>query len=93
MPTRTPPFAPPVEQKRRTLLKTLSWRAVASLDTLMIAFVVMWLTHPTTAAQTAGVAGTIALVEVPNKLLLYYVHERLWARLAFGRARAPEYQI
>ena len=83
----------PVEQKRRTLVKTISWRAIASLDTLLIAFVVMTLLRPTNAAETAGVAGTIAAVEIPNKLLLYYLHERLWARLAFGRAKVPEYQI
>ena len=82
-----------VEQKRRTLVKTFSWRAIGSLDTMLISFVVVTLLHPTTASEIAGVAGTIGLVEIPNKLLLYYLHERIWARLKFGRAKAPEYQI
>ena len=84
---------PASDLKRRTLVKTFSWRAVASLDTLTIAWVVMSLMRPGTPAETAGVAGMIAAVEIPNKLLLYYVHERLWARLRFGIPATPEYQI
>ena len=60
----------------RSLAKTCTWRTLASLDTLLIAGLI-------TGDWTIGVA--IAGVEVLTKMVLYYVHERAWARV--GRHR------
>mgnify|MGYP003128450751 CR=1 FL=1 len=61
--------------KLRSLLKTLSWRCIASLDT----FLLTWLV---TGSPTAGI--TVSLLEVVTKMILYYFHERAWLRSKFG---------
>ncbi len=81
------------DNARRSLFKTFSWRAAASLDTLALSFLVMALMRPSSSSEAAAAAAVIAAVEVPNKLLLYYLHERLWARLKWGLPVEPEYRI
>jgi uncharacterized membrane protein len=67
------------EAHRRSLLKSLSWRTMASIDTFVISFII---THRLT------VAGSIAVTEIFTKILLYYLHERVWAIVPYGfRAR------
>ena len=63
-----------------SVLKAISWRAVASLDTFVVAFVVTG--H---AAGAAGIAG----FEVLTKMAIYYFHERVWTKLSGGHVAAP----
>jgi uncharacterized membrane protein len=60
----------------RSFLKAVSWRAVGSIDTFTISFFI---------SGKAGLAGSIAAVEVVTKILIYYLHERAWAMLPWGR--------
>ena len=53
----------------KSLLKTVSWRVVGTIDTMVIAY---FLTGEVTVAVSIG------SVEVFTKLVLYYVHERVW---------------
>ncbi len=55
--------------RKRAFFKTISWRILASLDTLLICFIV------TGSTQTAR---SIMRVEVITKMGLYYIHERVW---------------
>jgi len=59
----------------RHVLKTISWRLVGSIDTMILATFV-------TKSPTKG--GLIALAEVATKMILYYLHERVWYHLQFG---------
>ena len=59
----------------RSLAKTLSWRALGSLDTFVISYI---------ATGQAKVGLTIAGAEVLTKLGLYYLHERGWAHIRWG---------
>ena len=59
----------------RSLAKTFSWRSLASVDTFLLGWIV-------TGNMTF--AGSIASLEVVTKLMLYYLHERAWARIAWG---------
>ena len=61
--------------KKRSLLKTLSWRTIASLDT----FLLTWLV---TGSPTAGL--TVSGLEIITKMALYYFHERTWLQCKFG---------
>ena len=61
--------------KSRSLLKTLSWRIVASTDT----FLLTWLV---TGSYTAGL--TVSGLEVITKMILYYFHERAWLQSNYG---------
>ena len=59
----------------RSLAKTISWRSLASIDTFILGWIV-------TGNMTF--AGSIASLEVVTKVVLYYVHERAWARVVWG---------
>lgn len=53
----------------KSLLKTVSWRIVGTVDTMLIAYLL-----------TGGlkVALSIGSIEVFTKMVLYYFHERIW---------------
>lgn len=66
------------ESHLRSLLKALSWRVLATLTTASIAYVV------TGQIDTALVIGG---VEFGMKLVIYYVHERVWQLIPRGTIR------
>ncbi len=61
--------------KKRSLVKTLSWRAIATTDTIIIARII-------TGSWSVGFG--IAGIEVLTKMVLYYLHERGWSALDWG---------
>lgn len=65
------------ESHRRSVMKALTWRATGSADT----FLLSWL-----FTQSAKVAAAISVTEIATKIVLYYLHERAWARSTFGLA-------
>lgn len=58
-----------MESKTKSAYKALSWRAVATLTTGMIGYVV---------TGSFAIAGSIMTFDFFVKLVLYYYHERLW---------------
>lgn len=60
----------------RSLVKAVSWRAVGSLDTFVLSMIV---------TGSGKYAITIASVEAVTKIGLYYIHERAWRRVRWGR--------
>ena len=63
------------EAKRRHLFKTLSWRFIGSSATLIIAWIF-------TGKLLIGFK--IGIVETFTKMILYYIHEKIWYRISFG---------
>lgn len=54
------------------LIKTISWRIIGTLDTILLSWIV---TGETTIALTIG--G----VELFTKMMLYYIHEKIWVKI------------
>jgi uncharacterized membrane protein len=54
---------------KRHLAKTISWRVIGTLDTMIISWAV-------TGSWEWGLA--IGGIEVFTKMILYYLHERVW---------------
>lgn len=69
------------DSKTRSLVKGLSWRGVASIATMAIAY---GLTGDVEVMVTIGAADVVA------KLVLYYFHERFWTHLKWGKVRVTE---
>ena len=63
------------ETHTRTATKTATWRTIASVDTFLLALIF---------TRNVGTALSIGGIEIFTKLLLYFVHERIWVRLRFG---------
>ena len=64
----------------RSLLKAVSWRLTGSIDTFIVSFLI---TGELTVAS--GIAG----IEVFTKIVLFWFHERLWAKIRWGRFTKP----
>ena len=61
---------------KRHIAKTISWRIIGTLDTIILSGVI-------TGSWTTGLA--IGGVEVITKMVLYFLHERAWYRFSnFG---------
>ncbi|WP_051949342.1 sulfate adenylyltransferase subunit CysN [Methylosinus sp. PW1] len=59
----------------RSLVKSLSWRVPGSVITFGAAFLF---------TQDTGISAAITGTEIVSKIVLYYLHERLWTRFAVG---------
>lgn len=59
----------------RHILKTMTWRLIGTIDTICLSW---WITGD----ATTGLA--IGGVEVFSKLILYYLHERVWYKSKYG---------
>ena len=74
------------EKQYRSVVKTISWRTVGTLDTIIVSYFV---------TGNLVMAASIGSIEVITKMILYYFHERAWNRLKFGTVKQVEndYQI
>jgi len=66
------------ESHARSLIKGVTWRAVGTIDTLLISWVVL---------NEPGAASGIAIWDTLVKFFLYYIHERLWQNIPLGVIR------
>jgi uncharacterized membrane protein len=73
-----------VEKAYRSLVKTISWRVVGTIDTVVISFLI---------TGNIKMAASIGSIEFFTKMALFYFHERIWNKISFGKIRTPEYQI
>lgn len=64
-----------IVSRKRHILKTITWRIVGTLDTMVLAWVITG--NPLTGLKVGG-------AEVVTKMILYYLHERAWYRSKFG---------
>ncbi|MTI61796.1 MAG: DUF2061 domain-containing protein [Firmicutes bacterium] len=61
-----------INSKTKKLLKTLSWRITATSTTLLLVYIL---------SGELKIAGTVALLEVIVKTLIYYIHETAWEKV------------
>jgi adenylylsulfate kinase len=72
------------ETKRRSILKAISWRTWATITTALIVFIF---------TGRFALAITIGLLEVFAKMALYFLHERFWQRIRYGRKEIPAFVV
>ena len=61
--------------RTRSILKTISWRIVGTLDTMALGWFITG--DPTVGLKVGG-------LELITKFILYYIHERLWIKNKYG---------
>ncbi|MEZ4936738.1 MAG: DUF2061 domain-containing protein [Crocinitomicaceae bacterium] len=60
----------------RSIVKSISWRLVGTLDTILISWVI-------TGELT--LAFSIGSIELFTKMILYFFHERIWNNVKWGK--------
>ena len=74
-----------METTRRSIAKSLSWRALATIITTTIVY---------SLTGKGEFAAAIGLTDTVIKFFIYFGHERLWNRIPYGRQhKQPEYYI
>ena len=63
------------DSKKRHIAKTITWRVVGTIDTMILAWVISG--DPMVGLKVGG-------AEVVTKMILYYFHERAWYKLDYG---------
>ena len=71
------------EQQIRHIIKTISWRLIGALDTILLVFIVFYFMFSTTEGAST-VALSMFSIEIITKMFLYYFHERVWFISNFG---------
>ena len=69
------------ESHLRSILKGISWRFIATTDTILIVLLITCLY----GECSIGSALKIGAIEFVIKLLIYYFHERIWQKLSRTR--------
>ncbi len=73
-----------MESHSRSIVKAVTWRAGGTVVTSFIAWTI-------TGEATLSIG--IGLLDSLVKVGAFYLHERFWNRLSFGKLEPPEYQI
>jgi uncharacterized membrane protein len=60
---------------KRHLIKTITWRILGTLDTMLLAWII---------SGNALTGLKIGFAEVLTKMILYFIHEKVWYRINFG---------
>ncbi len=76
--------SPTIETHYRSIVKAISWRAGGTVVTCFVA----WL-----LTGSLDMAARIGILDTAIKIGAFYMHERLWNRLDFGKKKPPEYNI
>ncbi len=64
------------EKPIRSIVKSLSWRIIGTLDTILISWLV---------TGALKVAFSIGAIELITKMVLYFFHERVWNSIKWGK--------
>ena len=64
------------ENIKRSLVKTISWRAVGTITTVTISYLI---------TGTMALAFSIGGIELISKMALYFIHERAWEKIKWGK--------
>ncbi|MHC4570497.1 MAG: DUF2061 domain-containing protein [Planctomycetota bacterium] len=73
-----------METHFRSIVKAVSWRAGGTVVTFIVAWILV---------GKLDLAAKIGVLDTAIKVGAFYIHERLWNRINFGKQKPPEYQI
>lgn len=65
----------PLISYKRHVMKTITWRLIGTIDTIIIGWII---------SGDPFIGLKIGSIEVITKMVLYFLHERIWYRMKFG---------
>jgi len=72
------------ELRRRSLVKSLLWRVIGVVWTWAGAYIILLLIPPS-RRSAALIATLIVAYHHSTRMVMYYVYERIWAGVSWGR--------
>jgi uncharacterized membrane protein len=73
-----------MDSSSRSLAKAVSYRVLGSAVTALIVLVF---------SGSVKVSLGVGALDMLSKIALYFLHERLWNHIPYGRPKPPEYEI
>ncbi|HET9319976.1 MAG TPA: DUF2061 domain-containing protein [Bryobacteraceae bacterium] len=73
-----------MDSSARSLAKAVSYRVLGSAATALIVFIF---------SGNMPLSAGVGAIDMVLKIALYFVHERLWNYIPYGRPKPPEYEI
>lgn len=64
------------DKHKRSIVKTLSWRVIATTTTILVVFLF---------TRELALSVGVGIVESSSKMIFYYFHERWWNQVSWGR--------
>ena len=65
-----------IDKPKRSLIKTITWRITGSGATFGISYLI---------SGNFVIAGSIATIQLVTNTVLYFIHERVWDQVKWGR--------
>ena len=62
----------------KSIAKSITWRIVGTIDTMVISYIL---------TKKIEIALSIGSIEVFTKMILYFIHERIWNSVRWGRMK------
>jgi uncharacterized membrane protein len=73
-----------MESTSRSLAKAVSYRVLGSTGTALVVLIL---------SGNLKISLGVGALDMLLKVALYFVHERLWNHIPYGRPKRPEYEI
>lgn len=73
-----------MDHPKRSILKAVSWRFFGFISTVVIIYI-----YTKDIKEALKVGAGVDII----KMVLYYLHERFWNKVKFGRKVKEDYQI
>jgi adenylylsulfate kinase len=74
-----------MDSQARSIAKAVSYRLAGSATTGVLVFIF--------GGHNLGLSAGAGAADMFLKIGLYFLHERMWNHIDFGRAKRPEYEI
>ncbi len=68
----------------RSLAKAVSYRVLGSAATALVVYLF---------SRNMPLSASVGGLDMVLKIVLYFLHERIWNHIPFGRPKRPEYEI
>lgn len=74
------------EKPYRSIVKAISYRIIGTVSTILISFII---------TGNFKFAVSIGSLELFSKIIIYFLHERMWDRIKLGKVEAKpiDYEI
>lgn len=64
-----------MDTQKRSIVKTITFRIIATITTVILVLIF---------TENLALASIIGVLDLISKLIIYYLHERVWNKVSWG---------